>query len=106
MGVSQVVVLRGEAGVGKSALLDYLAATASQCRVGRTAGVESEMELPFAGLHQFCVPMLVAEASPGAAGRRLGHGIRVAIGRAADRFFIGLATLTLLAIRVFVQVLA
>src|SRR3954451_8439979 len=57
-GVSQVVVLRGEAGVGKTALLDYLAAAGSQCRVLRTAGVESEMELPFAGLHQFCVPML------------------------------------------------
>ena len=57
-GDSRALVLRGEAGVGKTALLDYVAERASQCRVVRAAGVESEMELPFAGLHQFCAPML------------------------------------------------
>ena len=96
-GVSQVVVLRGEAGVGKSALLDYLAATASQCRVLRTAGVESEMELPFAGLHQFCVPMLDRlEHLPAPQGDALATAFGLRSGESADRFFIGLATLTLL----------
>ena len=57
-GRSHVLVLRGEAGVGKSALLDYLAARSSGCRVARAAGVESEMELAYSGLHQFCAPML------------------------------------------------
>ena len=57
-GQSRVLVLRGEAGVGKTALLEYLAASASGCRIARAAGVESEMELPFAGLHALCAPML------------------------------------------------
>lgn len=58
-GGSQVLVMRGEAGVGKSALLDYLAgALQPRCRVARAAGVESEVELPFSGLHQLCGPML------------------------------------------------
>ncbi len=51
-GRSQVLALRGEAGVGKSALLDCLVERASDCRIARAAGVESEMELPFASLHQ------------------------------------------------------
>ena len=57
-GQSRVLVLRGEAGVGKTALLEQLAAGASGCRLARAAGVESEMELPFAGLHALCAPML------------------------------------------------
>ena len=57
-GQSQVLVLRGEAGVGKTALLDYVQERSSGCRVARAAGVESEMELAFAGLHQLCAPML------------------------------------------------
>lgn len=57
-GQSRVVVLRGEAGVGKTALLEYLLERASGCRIARAAGVESEMELPFAGLHQLCAPFL------------------------------------------------
>src|SRR5215217_1160787 len=56
-GDGQVLIVRGEAGIGKSALLDYLADQAEGCRVARAAGVESEMELPFAGLHQLCAPM-------------------------------------------------
>ena len=55
---SRVLVLRGEAGVGKSALMEYVASASAGCRVVRTAGVESEMELPFAGVHQLCAPML------------------------------------------------
>jgi len=57
-GRSQVLVLRGEAGIGKTALLDFLLARAAGCRLGRAAGVESEMELAFAGLHQLCSPYL------------------------------------------------
>jgi nucleoside-triphosphatase THEP1 len=51
-------VVRGEPGVGKTALLDYLAEQASGCRVARVAGVQSEMELAFAWLHQLLAPML------------------------------------------------
>src|SRR5512133_3521174 len=57
-GQSRVLVLRGEAGVGKTALLGHLSAAAQGCRTARAAGVESEMELPFAGLHALCAPML------------------------------------------------
>src|SRR5688572_31890463 len=57
-GESRVLVLRGEAGVGKTALLDYLSDAAQGCRVARVAGVESEMEIAFAGLQQLCGPML------------------------------------------------
>src|SRR6478672_6442966 len=57
-GASSVVVLRGEAGSGKTALLDFLLERASDFRIGRVLGVESEMELAFAGLHQLCAPML------------------------------------------------
>ncbi|MGZ6623819.1 MAG: ATP-binding protein, partial [Solirubrobacteraceae bacterium] len=53
-GQSAVLVVRGEAGVGKTALLQHCARQASGFRVARIAGVESEMELPFAGLHQLC----------------------------------------------------
>jgi len=57
-GQSRVLVVRGEAGIGKSALLEYLLARASGCRIAQAAGVESEMELPFSGLHQLCAPLL------------------------------------------------
>jgi len=57
-GESRVLVLRGEAGIGKSALLGHLSAAAQGCRIARAAGVESEMELAFAGLHALCAPML------------------------------------------------
>src|SRR5687767_9694557 len=56
-GESRVLVLRGEAGVGKTALLDRLAASATGFRVARTSGVESEMELAHAGLHRLCTPL-------------------------------------------------
>jgi hypothetical protein len=57
-GASRALVMHGEPGVGKTALLDHLADQASDCRVIRVAGVESEMELAFAGLHQVCAPIL------------------------------------------------
>src|SRR5512144_833917 len=72
-GRSRVLVLRGEAGIGKTALLDQLARGASGCRVARAVGVESEMELAFAGLHQLCAPFLDRlERLPGPQGAALG----------------------------------
>jgi ABC-type transport system involved in cytochrome c biogenesis ATPase subunit len=55
-GRSRVLVVRGEAGIGKTALLEFLADSATDCLVGRAAGVESEQELACAGLHQLCSP--------------------------------------------------
>src|SRR5208282_5054131 len=57
-GESRVLVVHGEPGVGKSALLEYLAGQAGGCRVLRVAGVQSEIELAFAGVHQLCAPLL------------------------------------------------
>ena len=70
-GRSAVVVIRGEAGVGKTALLHYCAGQASGFRIAQIAGVEAEMELPFAGVHQLCAPMLgqLRRSSRAAAGR-------------------------------------
>ena len=58
LGKSRVLVLCGDPGVGKSALMEYLAEQATGCRLVRAAGVESEMELAYAALHQLCAPML------------------------------------------------
>ena len=57
-GHSAVLVVRGEAGIGKTALLEHLVEAASGFRVFRASSVESEMELAFAGLHELCAPML------------------------------------------------
>jgi DNA-binding CsgD family transcriptional regulator len=96
-GQSRVLVLRGDAGVGKTALLDYLAASASGCRIARSVGVESEMELAFAGLHQLCAPMLPHLARLPAPQRdALGTAFGLTAGAAADRFLVGLAVLSLL----------
>src|ERR1700749_904312 len=97
-GQGRVLVLRGEPGIGKTALLGYLSAAAEGCRIARIAGVESEMELAFAGLHALCAPLL----------GRLGHlpvpqrdALNTAFGRSGgsppDRFLVGLAVLSLLA---------
>ena len=97
-GNSQACVLRGEAGFGKTALLDYLAARASQCRVVRAAGVEAEMELPFAGLHQLCAPMLDHLGNlPGPQNDALATAFGLSSGESPDQFLVGLAVLTLLA---------
>jgi DNA-binding CsgD family transcriptional regulator len=97
-GESAVLVLRGEAGIGKTALLQYLAQQASDCRVAQVAGVESELELPFAALHQLCAPML---GGLGALPDPQEHALRIAFGMATgsvpDRFVIGLAVLGLFA---------
>jgi DNA-binding CsgD family transcriptional regulator len=96
-GQSQVLVLRGEAGVGKTALLDYLQERASGCRIAPAAGVESEMELAFAGLHQLCMPMLDRIAGlPGPQSVALGTAFGMDGGAAPDRFLVGLAVLGLL----------
>src|SRR3954466_6955391 len=97
-GQSAVLVLRGEAGVGKTALLHYCARQASGFRVARIAGVESEMELPFAGLHQLCAPMLGRlGALPEPQQAALGVALGLSSGAAPDRFLVALAALSLLA---------
>jgi DNA-binding CsgD family transcriptional regulator len=96
-GRSRVLVLRGEAGVGKTALLDYLEERASGCRVVRAAGVESEMEIAFAGLHQLCAPMLGGLARLPALQRyAVSTAFGLSAGAAPDRFLVGLAVLGLL----------
>ncbi len=97
-GQSRVLVLRGEAGIGKTALLEHVAARAAACRVARTAGVESERELPYAGLQQLCAPFLDRlEHLPPPQRTALGTAFGVAAGDPPDRFLVGLAVLTLLA---------
>ncbi len=97
-GQSRVLVLRGEAGVGKTELLEYLSERAAGCRVGRAAGVESEMELAFAGLQQLCAPMLDRlEQLPGPQRDALGTAFGLRTGEPPDRFLVGLAVLSLLA---------
>jgi DNA-binding CsgD family transcriptional regulator len=96
-GQSRVLVLRGEPGVGKSALLDYLAANASGCRVARAAGVESEMPLAYAGLHQLSGPMLdLRERLPAPQRDALATAFSLSAGQTPDRFVVGLAVLGLL----------
>jgi DNA-binding CsgD family transcriptional regulator len=98
-GESRALVVRGDPGVGKTALLEYLARRASGggCRVERAAGVQSEMELAFAGLHQLCAPMLDrAEQLPAPQRDALRTALGVAAGPPPDRFLVGLALLSLL----------
>ena len=92
------MVLRGEAGVGKTALVEHLVRSAPDFTVARAAGVESEMELAFAGVHQLCVPMM------GHLGRlpdpqrdALATAFGLSTGDPPDRFLVGLAVLSLLA---------
>ena len=97
-GESAALVIRGEAGIGKTALIRYCARQAAGCRLVQFAGVESEMELPFAALHQLCAPMLgglAALPEPQEHALRVAFGL--ATGPAADRFVVGLAALSLLA---------
>jgi len=97
-GESAVLVLRGEAGIGKTALMRYCARQASGCRLVQIAGVESEMELPLAALHQLCGPLLSGLAAlPEPQQRALPVAFGLEAGTAADRFMVGLAVLSLLA---------
>ncbi len=96
-GSSRALVVRGEAGVGKTALLRYAVESAAEMRVARAVGVESEMELAFASLHQLCAPMLdrVEELpAPQRTALRIAFGLSA--GAAPDRFLVGLAALTLI----------
>jgi DNA-binding CsgD family transcriptional regulator len=95
-GQSRVLVVRGELGVGKTALLDCLAGRASGCRV-RAAGMQSEMELAFATLHQVCAPMLDhAERLPAPQREALRTAFGISTGPTSKQFLIGVAVLALL----------
>jgi DNA-binding CsgD family transcriptional regulator len=97
-GAGRALVVRGEPGVGKTALLDYLAEHASGCRLARAAGVQSEMELAYAGLHQLLTPMLDRlERLPAPQRAALKIAFGLGPGSAPDRFLVGLAALGLLA---------
>src|SRR3954447_25812165 len=105
-GQSRVLVLRGEGGIGKTAVLEHLAAggagcreaRARDCRIARAAGVESEMELPFAGLHALCAPLLGhLRRLPVPQSDALSAAFGLTVGPPPDRFLVGLAALTLLA---------
>jgi len=96
-GLSAVQVLRGECGTGKTALLDWAATTAEGMRVARVAGVESEMDLGLAGLHQLLAPLLGGLGRlPPPQREALQSAFGLATGPSPDRFLVGLATLTLL----------
>ena len=96
-GQSAVLVMRGEAGIGKTALLGYAASRASGFRVVRVMGAEAEMELPFAGIHQLCAPMLdQLDALPRPQVAALNVALGLASGGAPDRFLVGLAALGLI----------
>jgi AAA ATPase domain len=95
-GESRSLVVRGEAGIGKTALLEHLIGSASDMTVVRAVGVESEMELAFAGLHQLCAPMLDRLSKLPVPQR---HALEIVFGlnagNAPDRFLVALAVLSL-----------
>jgi DNA-binding CsgD family transcriptional regulator len=96
-GRSGVLVLQGEAGVGKSALLDDAGVSAYGFRVARATGVQSEMELAFGALHQLCAPLLDRlDGLPPPQRDALGAAFGLSAGTASERFLVGLATLSLL----------
>jgi hypothetical protein len=96
-GMGSALVLRGEPGIGKTALLEYAIESASGFRIARAGGVESEMELAFAALHQLCVPALDRlERLPGPQCEALGVAFGLRAGQPPDRFLVGLAVLSLL----------
>src|SRR4051794_24015476 len=96
-GQSGVLVIRGDAGIGKTALLQYAAQEAPDFRIADIAGVESEMELPFAGVHQLCAPMFERlDALPEPQRNALSVALGLRSGTAPDRFLVALAVLSLL----------
>src|SRR3954447_22809535 len=96
-GRSGTLVLHGEAGIGRRALLGYLVGRAGGCRIARAVGVESETELAFAGLHQLCSPFLDRlERLPLPQAEALSTAFGCRRGDAPDRFLVGLAVLNLL----------
>ena len=96
-GGSAILVMSGEAGVGKTALLDYVLRSASDCRILRVAGVESEMELPYAALHQLCLPLLDRiDALPAPQAESLATMFGLRAGEPPSPFLAGLGLLNLL----------
>jgi DNA-binding CsgD family transcriptional regulator len=97
-GESEVLAIRGEPGIGKSALLRYAARQASGFRVAEVTAVEAEMELPFAGIHQLCATMLDRlDTLPVPQRDALSVALGLAAGEVPERFLLGLAVLNLLA---------
>src|SRR5689334_17773265 len=97
-GQSRTLVISGEPGVGKTALVEFAIGSASGFRVVRAVGVESEMELAFAALHQLCAPLLDRlDGLPAPQQDALGVAFGLRAGDAPDRFLVGLAVLSLLA---------
>lgn len=95
-GESRSLVLRGEAGIGKTALLEYLIASAPDATVVRAVGVQSDMELAFASLHQLCGPLLDrVEGLPAPQRQAMEIVFGLTAGEAPDRFLVGLAVLSL-----------
>jgi AAA ATPase domain len=96
-GLSGVLILRGDAGIGKTALLDWAAGRAGDMQLARVAGVQAEMGMGFAGLHQLLVPFLGGlDGLPGPQRQALESAFGLVVGPAPDRFLVGLAALTLL----------
>ncbi|GAA4203096.1 helix-turn-helix transcriptional regulator [Microbispora amethystogenes] len=96
-GESRTLVIRGDAGVGKTALLQYMTEQAASCRVVRVTGVQSEAELPFAGVHQLCLPLLNRlDRLPAPQREALRVAFGLTEGSVPDRFLVGLAVLSLL----------
>src|ERR1700747_2577327 len=97
-GQSRVLVVSGEPGVGKTALLRFAINSAAGFRVMRAVGAESEMELAFAALQQLCAPMLDRlDSVPAPQRDALGVAFGLRAGNAPDRFLVGLAVLSLVA---------
>lgn len=97
-GRSRAVVVRGEAGCGKTALLEFVVERAAGWSVATAVGIESEMELAYSGLHQLCAPMLHnIDQLPTPQRDALATVFGLRTGEAPDRFLVGLATLTMLA---------
>jgi DNA-binding CsgD family transcriptional regulator len=97
-GSHQVLVLRGEAGVGKTALLGYVSELASEFRCVQVAGVQSDMELAFAGLQQLCAPLMDRfDELPPPQREALNVAFGRGVGPTPDRFLVGLAVLSLMA---------
>jgi DNA-binding CsgD family transcriptional regulator len=97
-GASGVLVVRGDAGVGKTALLNDCAQQAVGCLVVQVTAVQSEMELAYAGVHQLCGPLLDGlDRLPPPQRDALATAFGLAAGAPPDRFFVGLAVLSLLA---------
>lgn len=96
-GESRSLVVHGEPGIGKTALLDYIAEHAPGCRVERIAGVESEMEIPWAAAHQLCSPMIDhLDGLPPPQRDAISNAFGLSAVQPADAFLVGLGVLGLL----------